>query len=735
MTRRVCFATYELAPFTGGGIGVWLANTLHAYKDRPTRFEVLFCGQTPPDPAEFERAYPGVVLHAVALDQPDTDILKNRALRRSDMTSVSQWRSYLLMCALEHLERTTGRFDVVEFVDWAGGAYFSLNAKRLGRSFQQTVLAVRLHATEGVLRDYETRGWGAENLIIADLERQALMEADLKIAHLATVADCFQKHFGFPDTWRENFRIESPPVTVDRPAAKTHRPGIATPLVFTSKFQSIKRPEIFARAASRLLTETPSYEGKVRFLAFDVDRWARETCELAFGSHALGRVHFGGPSSKALREEIIRDSVAVFPGAFETFCFAAYEASLAGAIVVLNARNPAFGDGTPWVDGANCLKFDGTSSGLFKLLQRIFLEPKLTAAIRPVTIAATKKPYWESVSPAIPAAPVRSSLSVVVPHRYEGGLLYATVDSVLSDEDGLELSVVSQATGEPSADLVLGALDELAREEPDRIKLNRRSGNFSVGDLLLEGLEHTSGDLVAIVPAGFEVLPGFLKMAVDALTRQPDHDAVLPLIRVVSEHDVFRTAEHWLPLGASIHYGLFVNRITAGCVVARRSLLKDFPPNEALTAEWLWDVMLRAAFAGRRFLIADEPSAQAIGRVLFDQYSHSETQRRATFESVRRGLAIEGSSARVGLSFLGDGEFLAAIGPIGGAGLADAVHFHHPGETFRQEEWRDRALLAEDRLRVLSEATSVKLALGAARMVENTTPWLKTPIRAALRRK
>ena len=742
--RRVCFVTFELAPFTGGGIGTWLANTLETYEGRGADFEVLFCGATMPDRDLFRRIYPRVVLHAISLESPDEEILHGRSLRRGDMISVAQWRSYLLMCALEKLERETGRFDVIEFVDWCGAAYFSLNAKRLGRSFQQTVLSVRLHATESVLRDHETRSWSGENLVIADLERQALLDADLKIAHLSTVADAFQKHFAFPDSWRENFRIESPPVAVVCRADRTSRPTFTTPIVFTSKFQSIKRPEIFARAASRLLSRNRFYQGAVRFLAFDVDPGVRYLSELAFPQSLRDRVVFGGPSDRSLREETIRDSVAVFPGAFETYCFAAYEASLAGAIVVLNARNPAFGEGTPWIDGVNCLKFDGTSLRLHETLERIFSEPSATASIRPVEAVATEKPYWETVVPGAPVTATALTASVVVPHRFEGGLLHATVDSVLSDDEDVELAVVSHGNGEPGSDLVLDALEDLRREAPGRIKVIRRDGNLGVGGLLPEGIEETSGDIVAIIPAGFELLRGFLKTAIAALAAQPSHDAVLPMVRVVSEHDVFRTAEHWLPMGANIHYGLFVNRMTSGCVVARRSLLEAFPPNEVLTAEWLWDVMLRAAFSGRRFLVTDEPGVQAIGRVHFDHYAHSEQQRRDTFETVRRNLAVEGIDARASLAFLGDGELLSATGPIAASLIEaskveagdlrrqlDEVH-HQSGDL---ESWRQRALHAEDQLRVLSDATSVRLALGAARAMEKARPWLRRPLRAALRRR
>jgi hypothetical protein len=745
--RRICFATFELAPFTGGGIGTWLANTLHAYKDRPTQFEVLFCAGVTPDAEAFARIYPDVVLHSIALDDPDESLLRGRVLSRKDMASIAQWRSYLLMCALENLERTTGRFDVIEFVDWCGAAYFSLNAKRLGRSFQDTVLAVRLHAAESVLRDYETRGWSAENLIIADLERQALLDADVKVAHLASTADVFRDHFRFPQSWRDDFHIELPPVSVAAKAARTNPINPRTPIVFTSKIQSFKRPEVFARGVSRFVSHHPEYQGEVHFLAFDVEPALRLRCEQAFPREISERVIFGGLKSAAEREERIRGSVAVFPGAFEAFGFAPYEASMAGATVLLNARNAGFGDGSPWKDGVNCLKFDGTANGLFRTLERLFSDPALVESLAPITLDHAPVPYWERVEAAAPDAQADGKLTVIVPHRYEGGLLYSTIDSVLSDRaEPEQLVVVSEASGEPSADLVLDSLEVLAREMPERIDLVCWKGHPNVGELLLQGLELAREDVIAVVPAGFEVLPGFLEDAVRALSANPDHSAVLPTIRVVSEHDAFRTAQYWLPLGASMHYGLFSNRMTAGCVVARRALFQEFPPNHLLTAEWMWDVLLRASYAGHRFIVADKPSIQAFNRVLFDQATHDEWQRRETLETIRRHLAVEGSAGRIGLGYLGDGELLSSISSLAPHQLAQASaeieHLRRQVEAARlgvdgdsHENWRERALYAEDQLRMLSDATTVKLALRTARMVENATPWLKRPIRAALRRR
>lgn len=652
--RRVCFVSFELAPFTGGGIGTWLANTLNAYRDTSTQFEILFATTHPPAKQEFQRRFPGVILHAINVDEPDPQALSGRALARDDFATHAQWCSYLFMAALERLQTTTGRFDVIEFIDWCGTAFYSINAKRLGRSFQDTVLSVRLHVTETVLRAYETREWVQDNLIIADLERQALLNADVVVGHLAPVADACQKIFGFPDDWRARCIIELPPVVVANPSNNIAPPSNVTNLVFTSKIQSFKRPEIFARGVSRFIGEAHHYSGTAHFLALEVDRSLKARCEFAFPESLSSRVLFGGPSDIASREAMISKSVAVFPGVFEAFCFAAYEASMVGATVILNRNNPGFGDSTPWIDGKNCIKFDGTVQDLHLKLSDLFQADARNPKLEPVAVCAAERPYWTTVSAG--SLPRRDplSLSVVVVSRYDAGPLYKTLDSILAQPGAPFQIVVASEAGrdDPTSGLVLDGLEQLARETGLDVALRRFRGGFGVGSLLRDALSLATGDIIAIVPAGFELLDDFLDGSVRALSRQPDYDAVLPAGEIIEGEG--SPSRCWLPLGASVNMGLFANGFSTGCIVARRSLLDRFPPDETLTAEWIWDMALRAAFSGCRFIVTDEPAVRATNSVFFDYASFTERDKRETVEIVRRSLSVIGDGARVNLNVLGD---------------------------------------------------------------------------------
>ena len=750
--RRVCFVSFEIHPFTAGGIGVWLANTLEAYCDGPADFEVLFCGPHPPPADLFERIYPGVRLHLLDMDKPDPGLLEGSAVGQHRFHSYAHWRSWLIMRALERLERETGPYDLVEFVDWCGAAFFSLNAKRLGRSFQRTVLAVRLHATESLLRDYETRPWSDDNLAIADLERLALLEADEVVGHLPSTADACQEHFGFDEAWRRRCHIEMPPVAVGRRATAPIRPGPDTPILFTSKIQSIKRPQIFARGVTDFMASRPGWRGEARFLAFDVDGALRRSCEAAIPAALRDRVRFGGPRERGAREAVIGEAVVVFPNAFEAFCFAAYEASLNGAVVVLNGANHAFGDGTPWRDGINCLKFDGTARGLQRTLERLFDDPTSAAHLVPVEAAHEPSPYWERVAPAPPFDAPLPEIAAAVVHRYEGRLLHETLNSLFAAPDApSHVVVASDAGDEPSAGLVLDAVATLAAQGEERVTLVRHGGMRNPGQLMADAIAATDAEAVAVVPAGYRLEAGFLALAREALARNPGHDVVLPTIRCVAEHDPLQVDGEWLPLGAAVRYGLWSNKMSPGPFVARRAFLEAFPPDETLQAEWTWDVLLRGIFAGRRYLVADVFGFETIGRVLHDYEGHGEAARREAAESIRRRFKIAGSDIVIGLASMGDGEAHVASRYIAPDLLRSA---HHDIEALRLElehlrhEAREevkaarseaeaalaRAGAAEAHARLLSEATSVRLALKSASLIQSAVPFLVKPLRALMGR-
>lgn len=737
--QRVCFVTFEIAPFTGGGIGTWLRNTLDAYAGRGANLEVLYYGDSPIDAFAFGKRFPGVVLHVVRMDEPEKGLLpQGGPSRLSGIDTISQWRSYVLAMALKRLELETGHFDVIEFTDWGGPAFYAIQEKKLGPSFGKSLLAVRLHSTEGSLRIYEARHWGFENLVIWDLERIALRDADIVVGHLEPVVEANQRLYGFDDAWRSRAHINVPPIVNEiENKFTTAVVGRNTPILFTSKIQSFKRPDLFTRGVSEFAEKNLDYDGDIIFLAFDVDPTLRTRIEGSIPQGLSNRVRFLKLTDQRERERIIAQGVAVFPGVYESFCYAAYEASRAGAIVILNRANPGFGDNTPWVEGDNCLKFDGTAADLTRVLGLLFERSQSGAdhGLSPVKTEHAEVPYWETVVAPKLVASVQENkggshhlpgVSVVIPHRNQGADLLQTVSRLLTDQPiPLEVIIVDDASDAPDTLHVLETLTTtLVSSTTVSVRIIRRKavGGYAVAlNSMVGQLRH---EAVCVLSPGDSIEPGFLRLAAEALFREREVAAVVPAARLVEHAGDSKAVSHFMPLGEPLGVGLFANRASSTVLIARREALQGFGMDEVLPSCWNWDFIMRLLASGSRVLTTAEIGAEI---KITNDWAHAwstETERREVFDAVNRRFAATGSGWRLPLTAIGDGNITA-------------LYWYHsnakssPSPAARPE----MTINAAEEFMQLRNSTSVRIALAIANGVNRATPWLHKPLRRLLRRK
>lgn len=724
MSLRVCFATFEISPFTSGGIGTWLRNTLDAYSGRQTKLEVLYYGSSPIDTKAFVSRFPRVILHQVDVLSPGNGILAQEiADSAAEIDTISQRRAYVLAMFLKHLEQTTGPFDVIEFLDWGGPGFYAIQEKLLGTAFQATALAVRLHGSEGMLRSVEHRTWAFENLVLSDLERVALRYADIKIAHLDTTYDSFHSHYQFSDDWSKGRVVQLPPVHVRSRAQNTiqYDPAL-TPILFTSKFQSIKRPDLFVRGVAEFLRAHPDVTSPVMFCAFDADNSLRGQIDTMVGVDMRERVQFLATLSHDERELLIARAIAIFPNAYETFCYAAYEASESGAIVILNKSNPAFGESTPWVEGINCLKFDGTAHDLTRVLSKLRTDALLNRphSLSPCRIDHAPTPYWETPQAWCTHRAIRPNsrqqssvptISIVVPCHDDGALLVHTVSLLLTEQE-IALEIVVVDDGSQSLDTLhaLEILEGLADDDHLRV-LRHSSQGFAAS--LNACLPKIRGDVVGIMLPGTRYKAGTLRTAMNVFDRDEQCGAFVPASRAVEQMGSGALRSVFHPLAEAFATGLFVNRVCIGNLFCRRALLEQYKFDEVLPCEWTWDFVMRLSRDGHRIATSAEVMVDFEMNSVLKHVSKGEEQRRTACDLIRRNFAASGPGWRIPLTVIGDGEVTSQV-------------FRGVSSQPVQENYSDE-------LYELKNATSVKIALGLARRVQAISPKLQRKLREVLR--
>lgn len=696
------FVTRELHPFTAGGIGRVIANIL-VTEDRSERMGVLYIGDEI-DESAFRQIYPDVMFlawprHRYRTREMDGQWYPPFAAYRDQLL---HWESVHISQGLDEFARKFGSPDYVEFTDWGGAAFAATQRKVLGVGLDSTVLAVRLHSTDSILADFELRPQGVAGLTLYDLERKALADCDVLVGQVAPVAEAFRLFYGFEkEDWESRLRLHAPPVLLDAaPLAESSTGfGIESPLLFTSKLQDIKRPAVFVQGCMQFMRETPEYRGSVIFLAHSFDPVYQRYIESLVPEDLESRVVFMPGVKGAAREQMISRGICVFPSPWESFCLAAYEASLSGAMCVLNSENPAFGNGTPWVAGVNCEKFDGSAPGLAESLNRMFTEPGKT--LGPVQIPCDSVP-WVAGLPEAPAQKEYPRIDVVVINRDGGSGLLGTLNSVLSAGGAVQgIIIIDQGSTDPRDAVILKQLSE---DESIRVKfLGRDAGDAAS---LNAGLQAVESDLVAFLRAGDRFIDGFVDTAARAFGTHLDLDVIIPQQVECRDVDVppgdlaslslleSHPERYTVFLGEARASGLYVNDFSRGGFLMRSHVAKRYGFDPMTTGAEVWEFLMRVCLDGCRFAVLPAIGVATASSPRLQSHGNAR-------EASRR---FHGKQARVGRVTLPAYVFMNSL----------------PATNVMSERSAD----AEVRLRELLDAESVRYTLAVAHFLKRRAPWI-----------
>nr|WP_276557418.1 glycosyltransferase family 2 protein [Prosthecomicrobium hirschii] len=414
--------------------------------------------------------------------------------------------------------------------------------------------------------------------------------------------------YGFrDDEWDPRFILHPPPVLLDYSNQPTRSivPDAETAIIFGSKLQRIKNPATFIRGCVGFLRTSREFRGTVRLLAHDFDGFYADQIKALVPTDLSSRITFspGAPD----RNESIAQGISVLSSDFESYCLAAYEASLLGGIVVLNNSNPAFGNNTAWIDGVNCIKYDGSALSLVAALRRA---ATLCAPLDIVRIPTTPAP-WRHARPGIRSSPIESPLvSIVIPHHNLQDFLLDAIESCLvQDYPNLEIIVVDDCSSEIKSEKVLALLELSCIEN---LTICRLPTNVGLSDARNIGIAESKGKYIVTLDADDMINKEFVKWGVGCLERNATIDIVVPNARCFVEDPTtavstpFASSGYYAFLGEAFCSGFSVNSFGTSCAMFRSDLFYEIEYDETMEALEDWTLYINAVNANKRCAVMNQ---------------------------------------------------------------------------------------------------------------------------------
>lgn len=601
----VCIVTNELYPLHKGGIGRLMYNfALHNARSQnradlhfllPNNFTeaserilsqfeglatVHFCPGTI-DGTGLSDAVPGPLKPKDSLDAPMFETL----------------RYYSGLLAAQ--ERHGAEFDFVEFPDFGAWGIASIWAKRAGLNFRKTRFVIRLHSSLSLIVDHEPfvhqpSEWLAA---VCDLERMAVYDADIVLAHIESTARLNAERFGFPPEWMRKVRVEMPPILLsdaERAALREQSPhdGSGANFIFSSRLQLFKRPDIFVRAAVRFLDLDPGAENRFLVASYGWSKDYIEWLQFLVPERWREQIVFLENLPEEERIELMLDSTLVIPSDFESLCLLAYEARQMGIKLVLNRRCLAFGaEPGIWRDGENCLFFNGDFISLEQAMRRsLEWSPAADEPRPPVTM------YWEQ-----PMERPQGDRTAVPPLSV-GFLLYGGTDleevgrrvqSLRKEFKSSEICIVAPRQAFDLAGAKAKAWESFG------VRVFLTSWPEPTPSEMAASISLLEADAVAFLPAWLKVDRIFWRLASEALGENPDAAIFTSFARTARTEHPFV-----LYYGEAANVSLLADRLAHHGSVLRRDAVQDAGIREQAGDRWFEDLCVRLLRSGHRVITA-----------------------------------------------------------------------------------------------------------------------------------
>lgn len=595
------------------------------------------------------------------------------------------WRSACVFRALARLNERR-RIDYVEFPDFGGLGFCTMQERRLQGFLADASLAVRLGTSHTARMNVEPMPRTLSDLNLSDLERKCLRDCDVVIAPNQIVSDQARGFFDISkEEWDPRIVFHMPPRVLDSNTfAPTAAPAFSSqPIVYFSGAHRFQRLDLFVRGVAGFMQKDLDFLGSI-IVAADLEESVKTQMVALLPKPIKERINFQGGIALGERVDLIRKSTVVISSGFDPICIDAFEASLLGARLILNEKNVAFGAGSPWVDGVNCIKFDGSVSGLVGALERNFtrkenlLRNTVPSGSSPWGGLKQPRPRWRSLE----SEPL---VSVVVPHYNLGRYLLETLRSLSEVEyASLEVIVVDDASTDAES---INVIEQLIDSKKPGLKVIRLAANVGLAGARNVGVKEAIGSYVLTLDADDLIHPRFIPMSVEALENNIDFDLVVTPAGYFLSEDVgpgpggpTKLCGYAVFSGEAVLAGLLENRFSTATALFRNSMLKRFPYDESLNCYEDWSLFMRMCDSGVRFIVTTD--VFFFYRLRFDSMVHaprnSSRKKIEYSDMLRTGLP---ASVRHGSKYLA----LGLVSPVA-ADLSDTPPPPLPPETPAPEQ-------------------------------------------------
>jgi glycosyltransferase involved in cell wall biosynthesis len=526
----VCFAANALSGLgRGGGLGAYFWSTAHALAARGWRVHLLYASGPVADAAAAADARCRLADAGITLS-----LLDEHARPPHDgLYRFQGWsdliRSERVRWALEELHAAQ-RFDLIEFAEWGGCGFRSVQARRAGLAFADARLLVKLHSSSQQRREANHLWLSSVDDLRTDYqERYSFEHCDVQLAPCRRLLDCARSN-----QWRVR-----PDAQVlgggfpDAPPNPTQDPGEPREVVFFGRLETRKGLEVFLDACDRL---PPGL--RLTFLGPDADRhdgrpasaWVRERLR-------------GRPAELLLeldREQALAylrgpGRLAVMPAPADPFPYAVVECATQGIPFVASEVGGA-PELIPDPEAQSGLLFQPNPRDLARCLlaylaagpdQRRDWSARVRDGADPGRHNDRLDGQYRALLPrpaqaAPPAPPPRPLVTVGVSHYNLGAYLPQTLASLAAQTyPHVEVIVVDDGSDCPQARSVF---DEQERLYPNYSFV--RQANGGCGAARNAALERAHGALFVPLDADNLFAPHMLEAFVHAMQARPEASAL-----------------------------------------------------------------------------------------------------------------------------------------------------------------------------------------------------------------